>query len=93
MTVNLDRLLTLNMLGHETSEDDLIFILEHAKKPEQDGARQLRLVAVWIDVDKDARLNRFEHLLQYVNLDTISYEMYAAISDWKHAIGNCEQSR
>ncbi len=93
MTVDLDRLLTLNIFGHETSEDDLIFLLEHTKIREQDGARQLRLIAVWIDGDKDARLNRFEHLLPYVNLDTISYETYAAISDWKHAIINCEQSR
>ncbi len=93
MVVDLDRLPTLNIFAHETSGDDLIFLLEHAKIREQDGACQLRPFAVWIDGDKDARLGRFEHLLPYVNLDTISYEMYAAISDWKHAIVNCEQSR
>ncbi len=35
------------------------------------GEHQLRLVALWIDGDKDTRLGRFEHLLQYVSLGKI----------------------
>ncbi len=38
----------------------------------QKNEYQLRLVVLWIDGDKDARLGRFEHLLQYVGLDTIN---------------------
>ncbi len=50
-------------------------------------------MALWIDGDKEARLGRFEDLLQYVNSGAISYERYAEITDWEHAIINCEQSR
>ncbi len=76
MTIDIDWLLTLNIIGRDTSEDDLI-----------------RLVAVWIDADKDARLGRLENLLQHVSLDTIPHERFALIFDWEHAIIDCRQSR
>ncbi len=59
----------------------------------QNGEQQLRLVAVWIDADKDGRLDRFEHLLQYVSLDTIPPERFALIFNWEHAIIDCRQGR
>ncbi len=93
MVIDIDRLLTSNTFGLETTEDDITFLLEHAKMREQSGEHQLRLVALWIDVDKDARLGRFEHLLQYVNLGSISYERYAEITEWDCAIFDCRQSR
>ncbi len=93
MTIDIDKVLALNKFGHETSEEALKSLLVHEKIREKNGELQLRLVALWIDDDKDTRLNRFEHLMQYVKLDTISYERYAEITDWKHAIINCEQSR
>ncbi len=93
MIIDIDKLLSLSAFGPETSEMGLILILEHEKLRKQSGERQLRLVAHWIDGDKDARLNRFEHLLQFVNLGTISYERYATFTVWNHAIINCEQSR
>ncbi len=93
MTIDLDRLLTLNIIGRDTSEDDLILLLEHDKMRQQNGEQQIRLVAVWIDADKDARLGRFEHLLQYVSVDTIPKERFAFIFDWEHAIINCRESR
>ncbi len=93
MLIDIDRLLTLNIFGHETSEDDFILLLEHDKIREHNGEQQLRLVALWIDGDKDARLGRFEHLLQYVSLDTIPNDRLAFIFDWEHAIINCRESR
>ncbi len=93
MTIKRDRMLTLNIIGRDTSEDDLILLLEHEKMRRQNGEQQLRLVAVWIDADKDARLGRFEHLLQYVSLDTIPNERFVLIFDWEHAIIDCRQSR
>ncbi len=80
MTIDVDRLLRLNTFGRETSEDDLILFLEHEKTREQSGEHQLRQIALWMDSDKDARLERFKHLLQHVKLDTISYERYAEIT-------------
>ncbi len=93
MTIDKDRLLTQNIIGRDISEDDLILLLEHEKMRKQNGEQQLRLVAVWIDADKDARLGRFEHLLQYVNLGTISNERFGSVCDWEHAIIDCRQSR
>ncbi len=57
--------------GPDTSEVNLRCLLRHEKTREQSGTHQLRLVALWIDGDKDTRLGRFEHLLQYVSLGTI----------------------
>ncbi len=93
MTIDVDNVLSLNTFGQETSEEALKSLLAHEKIREKNGELQLRLVAIWIDGDKDARLGRFEDLLQYVKLGTISYERYAAITDWEHSIINCEQSR
>ncbi len=93
MLNDIDRLLTLNIFGHETSEDDLILLLEHENIRRQNGEQQLRLVALWIDADKDVRLCRFEHLLQYVNLGTIPNERFGSVCDWEHAIIDCRQSR
>ncbi len=93
MTIDIDKLLTQNMFGRDTSEDDLILLLEHDKMRQQNGEQQLRLVAVWIDADKDVRLGRFEHLLQYVSLDTIPNDRFVLICDWEHAIIDCRQSR
>ncbi len=93
MTIDIDKVLSVNTFGLETSEEALKSLLAHEKIREKNGELQLRLVALWIDGDKDARLSRFEDLLQYVNLGAISYERYAAITDWKHSIINCEQSR
>ncbi len=92
MTIDIDRLLTQNIIGRDTSEGDLILLLEHEKMRRQNGEQQLRLVAVWIDADKDARLGRFENLLQHVSLDTIPHERFALIFDWEHAIIDCRQS-
>ncbi len=93
MLIDIDRLLTLNIFGHETSEDTFILLLEHDKICEQNGEQQLRLVALWIDAEKDVRLCRFEHLLQYVDLGTISNERFGSVCDWEHAIIDCRQSR
>ncbi len=93
MTIDIDRLLTLNVIGRDTSEDDLILFLEHEKMRRQNGELQLRLVAAWIDADKGARLGRFEDLLQYISLGTIPKERFAFIFDWEHAIVDCRQSR
>ncbi len=60
---------------------------------EQNGEQQLRIVALWIDGDKDARLGRFEDLLQFVNLGTIPSERFGSICDWEHAIIDCRESR
>ncbi len=65
--------------GPDTSEVNLKCLLEDekmreqsgVKMPRQNGEYQLRLVALWIDGDKDTRLGRFEHLLQYVSFGTI----------------------
>ncbi len=93
MLIDIDRLLRQNIMGRETSEDDLILLLEHEKMRRQNGEQQLRLVALWIDADKDERLGRFERLLQFVNLGTISNERFCSVCDWKHAIIDCRQSR
>ncbi len=61
-----------NILGPDTSEDNLKCLLEREKTREQCGEHQLRLLALWIDADKDARLGSFDRLLQYVNFGTIS---------------------
>ncbi len=90
---DIDRLLTLNIIGRDTSEDDLILLLEHEKMRRQNGEQQLRLVALWIDADKDARLGRFENLVQHVSLDTIPHERFVSICEWEHAIIDCRQSR
>ncbi len=93
MTIDIDKVLSLNTFGHETSEEALKRLLGHEKIKEKNGELQLRLVALWVDGDKDARLGRFEDLLQYVKLDTISYEKYAEITNWENAIIDCRQTR
>ncbi len=93
MTIDIDRLLMQNIIGRDTSEDDLILLLKHAMMRKQNGEQQLRLVAVWIDADKDVRLGRFEHILQHVRLDTIPHERLVLIFDWEHAIIDCRESR
>ncbi len=93
MTIDIDRLLTQNSIGRDTSEDDLILLLEHEKMRRQNGEQQLRLVAVWIDADIDARLGRLENLLHYISLDTIPCERFVSICEWEHAIIDCRQSR
>ncbi len=93
MTIDIDKALSVNTFGLETSEDDLKSLLGHEKIQEKNGELQLRLVALWVDGDKDARLGRFEDLLQYVKLDTISYEKYAEITNWENAIIDCRQTR
>ncbi len=93
MTIDIDKVLSVNTFGLETSEDDLKSLLGHEKIKEKNGELQLRLVALWVDGDKDARLGRFEDLLQYVKVDTISYEKYAEITNWENAIIDCRQTR
>ncbi len=93
MTIDIDKVLSLNTFGRETSEEALKSLLGHANMREQNGEQQLRLVALWIDGDRDTRINRFEHLMQYVKLDTISYEKYAEITNWENAIIDCRQTR
>ncbi len=90
---DIDNYILLNMLGPDTSENDLTKLLEHDTMREQSGELQLRLVALWIDRDKDARIGSFERLLQYVNLGTITNEMYPRIVNWSNAIFSCDQSR
>ncbi len=93
MIIDIDKLLSLDIYGNETSETDLVLLLEHEKMRRQNGEHQLRVLALWIDGDRDARIGRFEHLLQYVNVGTISYERYAAITDWECSIVDCRESR
>ncbi len=93
MTINIDRLLTQNIIGRDTSEDDLILLLEHENIRRQNSEQQLRLVAVGIDAYKDVRLGRFEHILQYVSLHTIPHERLAFIFAWEHAIIDCWDSK
>ncbi len=90
---DIDNHIPLNMFGPGTSENDLTNLLEHEAMREQSGELQLRLVALWIDRDKDARIGSFERLLQYVNLGTITNERYARIVNWNNAIFSCDQSR
>ncbi len=90
---DIDNELPLNIFGPGTSEADLIFLLENEKIRHQSGEHQLRLVALWIDVDKDARLGSFERLLQYVNLGAIPKERFATVINWNYAIFTCEESR
>ncbi len=82
-----------NILGPDTSEDDLKCLLEHEKMREQCGEHQLRVLALWIDADKDARLGSFERLLQYVNFGTISCERLESLIKWNNAIFTCENRR
>ncbi len=82
-----------NILGPDTSEDDLKCLLEQEKIREQCGEHQLRLLAFWIDADKDARLGSFERLLQYVNLGAMSCERFESIMNRNNAIFTCEHRR
>ncbi len=93
MTIDIDKVLSSNTFGQETSEKALKSLLGHEKIKEKNGELQLRLVALWIDGDKDARLGLFEHLLQFVSLDTIPDDRFRSICDWEHAIIDCRQSR
>ncbi len=93
MTIDIDKVLSLNTFGRETSEEVLKSLLVHEKIQEQNGELQLRLVALWVDGDKDARLGRFEDLQHYVKFGTISYEKYAGITTWENAIIDCRQTR
>ncbi len=82
-----------NILGPDTSEDDLKCLLEHEKIREQCGERQLRLLALWIDADTATRLRSLERLLEYVNLETMSCERLESIMNRNSAIFTCEPSR
>ncbi len=90
---DIDNELPLNILGPDTSEDDLQSLLENENMREQSGEHKLRLVALWIDGDKDAHLGSIKQLLQYVNLGAIPKERFATVMNWNHAIFKCEQSR
>ncbi len=82
-----------NILGPDTWEDDLKCLLEHEKIRAQCGEHQLRLLALWIDADKDARLGSFERRLQYINFGTISCERFESLINWNNAIFTCEYRR
>ncbi len=82
---DMDNHFSLNSFGSDISEDVVKSLLEHERMREQSGETKLRLVALWIDVDKDAPLGSFERLLQYVNLGAISSERFASIISWNHS--------
>ncbi len=89
----MEKVLSVNILGLETSDYGLKSPLGHEKIKENNGELQLHLLALWVDSDKDARLDRFENLLHYAKLGTISYEKYAEITNWENAIIDCRQTR
>ncbi len=90
---DIDSELLLKIFGPDTSEADLILLLENEKICQQSGEHQLRLVALWIDGDKNARLGSIKRLLQYVNLGAIPKERFATVMNWNHAIFKRQQSR
>ncbi len=92
---DIDNHFPLNSFGSDIPKDDVKSLLEHERMREQSGETKFRLVALWIDADKDARLGSFERLLKckHVNLGQKSSERFASIISWNHAIFTCEQSQ
>ncbi len=98
MSVDIDRALFISALWETISEVQLINFLTKPEVGARDSEQKLRVVCAWIDggMTKNqlkARLHRFGHLLEFVDLTSITESSLIDIISSNYAVTESRRHR
>ncbi len=77
MSVDIDRTLSMQVIWDNLPEEQLVRLLQNPQLETRDGELSLRLLCCWVDGGRAndqlrERLERFDQLLKFVNLASIT---------------------
>ncbi len=91
MSVDIDRTLSMQVIWDNLPEEQLKYLLERPEVKTRDGVLRLRLLCCWVDGGKAndqlrERLDRFNQLLEFVDLASVSKDSLVDILSSNYAV-------